>query len=657
MMILGVDYYPEHWSKERWKVDIELMKSLGIKFVRLAEFAWHELEPEEGKYNFEWLDEIIHELAKEKIKVILGTPTAAPPIWLVKKYPEILPVDSEGHVMGPGGRRYYCYNSSKYHELTKKIVTAMAEHYKDNPNVIGWQIDNEFGCHESNYCYCDNCLKAFQKWCREKYQNIDNLNESWGMVFWSGSFNSWDEIILPRKTVAIHNPSLLLDYKRFVSDSIVKYQKLQVDILRKITPNKFITHNFMGLFEGVDYYKLSEDLNFVSWDNYPKTPWGYDFKSTALAHDIMRGVKSKNFWVMEEQSGNVGWPIMAPAPLPGEIRLWTYQAIAHGADAISYFRWRTCNFGAEQYWHGILDYDGKPRRRYEEIKKVAGELEKIREKLEGSICENEVAIAYSYDVRWAWKSQPCIPNFDYLDVLKKFYNVFFDNHIPVDIINPEREVPSKYKLLVVPMLYITNESINKNLKEYVKNGGNLILTFRSGVKNWQNVMTTKTFPGDLKELVGGSVYEYTVIDEKEKIDVKLLNNSLTYKVQNFCEKLILDGASVLAEYSSGPYAGSAAVLENNYFNGKVVYTGADLEKKAIEELVFHLVSKPKYIASSDIEILVRRKNNKNFIFVMNHSQRSIEVSGIYGKDLITDKDIKGKFSIEPFGVRIIEETN
>jgi beta-galactosidase len=651
-MILGADYYPEHWSRERWEIDAKLMKEAGIKFVRLAEFAWHKMEPEEGKYDFDWLDEAIEVLTKEGIKVILGTPTAVPPMWLVKKYPEILPVDSDGHVMGPGGRRFYCYNSPKYHEFTEKIVSTMAKHYKDNPNVIGWQIDNEFGCHESNYCYCDNCLRAFQEWVRQKYVTIDNLNEKWGTVFWSGSFNSWSEVILPRKTVAIHNPSLLLDYRRFVSDSIVRYQRLQIDILRKITPDKFITHNFMGLFDGVDYYKLSEDLDLVSWDNYPKTPWGYDFVATALAHDIMRGVKRKNFWVMEEQSGNVGWPIMAPAPLPGEIRLWTYQAIAHGADAISYFRWRTCNFGAEQYWHGILDYDGKPRRRYEEIQRTARELEKLKQSFEGSFVENNVAIAYSYDVIWAWKSQPCIPDFEYRDVLKKIYGVLFKNHVPVDIVNPEKKIPSSYELLIVPFLYIVNETIVENLKEYVKNGGKLVLTFRSGIKNWQNIMTTETLPGNLRELVGGYVYEYTVINDE--VDIKSLINSSIWKAENFCERLIPESANVLAEYSSKLYSNSAAVLENDYFNGKVIYIGTDLEEKAIEELVFRLISKPEYIASPEVEISIRKKENKEFIFVLNHSQKYNDVMGINGKELITDEKVDGKISVGPFEVKIIE---
>jgi len=656
-IMLGVDYYPEHWPKERWKTDAEMMKELGIEFVRLAEFSWSKLEPEKGVYDFKWLDDAIDTLSEYGLKIVLGTPTAAPPIWLVREYPEILPVDSEGHVMGPGGRRYYCYNSPIYRELTKVIVTKMAEHYKSNPHIIGWQIDNEFGCHESNFCYCDNCLKAFQKWLRRKYKTIENLNKAWGTVFWSGEYHSWDEVIIPRKTVALHNPSLLLNYRRFVSDSIVEYQRIQVEILKNVTPDKFVTHNFMGLFGGVDYYKLSKDLDFVSWDNYPKTIWGYDSKDTALAHDVMRGVKEANFWIMEEQSGSVGWPEMAPAPLPGEIRLWTYQAIAHGADAIFFFRWRTSNIGAEQFWHGILDYDGIPRRRYKEIKKLSEELGRIKDRLKNTIIKNDVALVYSYDIRWAWETHPSIPKLDYMDIIKRYYKALFEIHVPVDVINPEKPIPTHYKLVLAPMLYIVNEDILKNLERYVKNGGKLILTFRSGVKNWDNVAYTEALPGPLRKLVGGYIYEYSALDGKHKTQVRL-SQSAEFSVEKFCESLIPEGSDVIAYYSSGIYESKPAILKNKFSSGEVVYVGANIDCEGIKEIILSLLPEDKKIFNhlpSNVEIYFRQNDRKKFIFIMNHSAegKTLE-TGLKGRDILQNESVSNILSIDPFGVKIIE---
>ena len=649
-MYYGVDYYPEHWPEERWEIDASLMESAGINVARLAEFAWVKLEPKEGQYDFSWLDKAIEILGRHNIKTVLGTPTASPPMWLVRKYPQILPRDRDGHVMGPGGRRHYCYNSPEYRELTRKIVSAMAEHYKDNPNVIGWQIDNELGCHESNRCYCDNCLIKFREWVKRKYGTLENLNRSWGTIFWSQTYTDWDEIIIPRRTVGAHNPSLLLDFLRFISDSTIEYQNLQVEILRKICPDKFITHNLMGLFGGLDYYKLAESLDFVSWDNYPRFRGNPDPARIALSHDVMRGVnRGRPFWVMEEQSGSAGWEIFGPHPLPGEIRLWSYQGIAHGADAIVYFRWRTCRYGTEQYWHGILDHDGVPRRRYEEVKRMGEELKGITE-LEGSFYKAETAIIYSYDIRWAIEIQPNNPAFDYMEQIQKYYTGLFNQHVPVDIVHPLSDL-SKYKLVVAPSLYLMTPEIRENLENYVRNGGTLVVTLRSGVKDWNNVVTDKTLPGELSDLLGIEIEEYYSMPQEEKYHIKGIGPE-RFTCKAICEFVNPKSAEVIALYEDGPFAGKPAVTLNRFGSGEAIYVGADVDLGYVESLLFWLITRSKIeiiaMGSRDVEVTVRESNiGTKFIFLLNHSDRSETIK-------LSFPGYIEEITLEPKEVRIVK---
>ena len=467
-MYYGADYYPEHWPKERWAEDARLMKEANINVVRLAEFAWAKLEPAEGHYDFSWLDEAIDILGKEGIKAVIGTPTATPPKWLVDKYPDIYMKDRYGHVRGFGSRRHYCYNSPVYHEYTKRIVSKIAKRYGVNENVIAWQIDNEFGCQDTGQCYCENCQLAFREWLKERYGSLENLNRAWGTVFWSQTYNDWDEIILPYYTVCEdsdhrfhgHNPGLLLDFYRFSSDSVVSYQKLQVDLIREFASQP-ITHNLMGHFPEIDYFKLGKDLDFVSWDNYPRNQWridGSDFREVAMAHDLKRGVKDKGYWVMEQQSGPCGWSVMGRTPKPGQLRLWTYQAVAHGAEAIVYFRWRTCAFGAEEYWYGILGHDGIPRRRYGEVQKTGKELQAISDIIVGSRVVSETAIIKSYDNLWSHRIQPHSTGFDYNTLLMSYYKGLINNNINTDVISIDHDL-DRYKVVFMPAFNLVKEDI------------------------------------------------------------------------------------------------------------------------------------------------------------------------------------------------------
>ncbi len=330
-MDIGVDYYPEHWDRADWEPHAKLMQEAGFTLVRLAEFAWHKMEPKEGQYEFGWLDDAIAVLRKRNIRVILGTPTASPPPWLVTKYPDTLAVNQDGVRTEAGGRQHTCFSSPKYRDLSRRVVSMMAQHFTEHPAVIGWQTDNEIG---GPRCWCEQCAKAFREWLKVRYGTTDKLNEAWGTVFWGQAYNDWNEIPLPRNKHASHGPSILLDHHRFHSDQVLSYHQMQVDLLRKQCPRHFITHNCMGFYNVVDYSALAKSLDRIAWDNYPGNAWGSGIAQGAPA-DYMRSLKHQPFMVMEQRSGLTGWlEMFQSGDRPGQLRLWSYQSVAHGADAV-----------------------------------------------------------------------------------------------------------------------------------------------------------------------------------------------------------------------------------------------------------------------------------------------------------------------------------
>ena len=339
MTHFGVDYYPEHWPRERWPIDARMMREAGIGLVRMGEFAWAKMEPAEGQFDFAWLDDAIGVLAAEGIQTVLGTPTATPPAWIIERNPEILPVDNTGAVRGFGGRHHDCQSNETYRVHIRRIVRAMAGHFAPDPHVVGWQIDNELGNSHRSLCFCDSCARAFRAWLRVRYKTIEALNQAWGTVFWSQTYSTFDQVPVPLPTPNSHNPSLLLDWKRFCSDLIVNFQRLQVAILREECPRQFVTHNYMGLFDKTNYFDLAEDLDFIAHNQYPlhfrkdRYPVAPPERLAATL-DLMRGIKRKPFWIMEQQAGPSGWETVSSTPRPGQLRLWTHQAVARGADTI-----------------------------------------------------------------------------------------------------------------------------------------------------------------------------------------------------------------------------------------------------------------------------------------------------------------------------------
>lgn len=614
-MRVGVDYYPEHWEEERWRTDARLMREAGISVVRLAEFSWCKLEPEEGKYDFSWLDRALDVLYGEGIQAVLGTPTATPPAWLHQRY-DIYPRDARRYPLGFGTRLQRCLNHPVMRRYSRLITEAMVGHYAQHPAVIGWQTDNEF---EANLCYCDICADLFRQWLQRKYGSLEALNKAWGTIFWSQEYTNWSQIPLPwmARCGQAHNPSLWLDYRRFASESTVSFQREQVEIIRRLAPHHFITHNFMGLHDSVDYFALAKELDFVSWDNYPGGNWK-EAGHADLAHEVMRGIKGKNFWVMEQQSGIPGWDRIGRRPAPGQIRAWAWQAVAHGADAVVFFRWRSCLYGTEQYWHGILNHDGIPRRRYREVARFAEEMNGLNAELDGTTIRHQVAILNSYEQNWALQIQPQVDGLGWWDQVRRYHYSLKRLGVGVDVVPLDTDL-SRYRLVIAPSWYIVTEGDAQRLTDYVQRGGILVLNPRTGVKNEHNVCRTEPLPALLTELAGVEVDDYDPLGNDE--NRVRLHTGEEFTTSVWADALILRGAEQIATYTRSIFSGEPAIARHRYGKGTVYTFGTFGEPALYDTLLGRMLDEAQVQRllgiPSGVDACWREKEGVRYLLLVN----------------------------------------
>lgn len=611
-MKFGVCYYPEHWPEPRWAEDAHWLKDIGIRLVRMAEFAWSRMEPEEGRFEWGWLDRAVTLFAREGFEIVLGTPTAAPPVWLSKRYPDTLPVDEQGRRRNIGGRRHYCPNNPAYRLHTQRIVTALAERYGENTAVVGWQIDNEFGGGSTARCYCPVCEQHFRAWLKKRYGNVQAVNEAWGTVFWSAEFDDWSQIGAPILNLATPNPSHVLDYYRFTSDSVVEYEEFQVACLKsRASPSQFVTHNFMGLYVHLNYFDLAQPLDFVTWDSYPtgnqyrwrEMMYGTDQPEadlawdvgdpaiTGLAHDLTRGLLGKPFWIMEQGAGHINWGALNQLIRPGTPRLWVWHAAASGADTVVYFRERAALHAQEQYHSGLQNHDGSAAVGYLDQQKLWAE----RELLDWFTAEPpraEVALLWSYDDLWALQLQPHTRDFTYLRHLFVYYRALQRLGIPVDVIPPSSPL-TKYKLLIAPTLHLADAALATKLTEFVQAGGTLVMGVRSGFKNTSGTVTSQPLPGIFRDLAGATVTDWGALPGTLRIQVESEIPNLSGMASLWIEALQplpQAGAEVRAHYTPGPYAGRGALTENVLGKGRALYCGWFLAAEQAVALVAHLAT-------------------------------------------------------------------
>lgn len=577
MPITGCDYYPEHWSEDRWRQDAQLMRTAGLSVVRLAEFAWDKLEPQVGVYEFDWLEHAINILADEGLQIVMSTPTAIPPPWLTHQYPEICRVQPDGVRINTGARRHACANVPAYLENSARITIQVAEYFGQHPAVIGWQIDNEFGCGETTRCSCKHCQARFQHWLAEKYGALESLNCAWGTQFWGMTYHDWAHIPVPGITTEPQSPSMRLDYRRFSSDSWVRFQRMQVDILREHSPQRWITHNFMVRHWSLDYWKLAEDLDFVSYDNYPHGLCNP--AEVAMNLDLMHSFKNRSFWIMEQQPGPVNWhPYNPPVP-PGQVRLWSHQAIAHGAEAVVYFRYRASRSGQEQYHRGLLKWDGSLDQAYHEAQQVHQEIEDLPNLTR---LPAKVGIYFDYNDLWSIELEPHTQEFSYWQLVFEIYQTYWQAGISVDFL-PYGANLDGYETVIVPAAILTKPQVVDHWREWVAQGGRLIVTFRSFVREQSNIATAQSLPADIGELIGVNIQNYWTVPPADFQDwashrtgtsiqsLSIDANSFTYKI--WAEQLELTSAEALWRFADGFLADKPAITRNSVGTGEVFYVG------------------------------------------------------------------------------------
>ena len=670
-MVLGTCYYPEHWPESLWEEDLERMLECGIQVIRIAEFAWSKVEPYEGVFTYEFFDRFL-DLAREKgMKVIFCTPTATPPAWLTEKYPEVLNGTIDGVLFRHGGRRHYNYNSPVYQEKTRIITEAFASHYGPHPAVIGWQIDNELNCERDEF-YSESDTAAFRVFLQKKYGSLDKLNEAWGTTFWNQTYTDWKEVHIPRTTPSNNtNPHEVLDYTRFISDSACRYAKLQSDIIRKyVKPGDFITTN--GLFSNLDNQRMAgESLDFIMYDSYPNfafTKENYE-KFSATLQDRMwsrnltevRAV-SPNFGIMEQQSGANGWNnrMAAPTPKPGQMTLWTMQSAAHGADYVSYFRWRTCTMGTEIYWHGILDYSGRENRRLREVREIHRKFQAISEAA-GSRYEARTAVLKDYDNIWDAQLDIWHGDVDRLSQQSLFLAAQ-KSHTPMDYVYLREDTTAadlkKYQVIFYPHPVIVNQQRAAILEEYVKDGGCLVLGCRSGYKDMTGKCVMDRLPGLFAKMSGTDIPEYTRVNpDDEPVYIDWDGIRLEAAVFNDQLEPLTADAQVLGRYENCYYAGAPGLICNALGEGKVYYFGAAFTEETARVFLEKLGAASPYADVLELprecELAVREKDGRKYYFVLNYKKTPVKIQVKEALvDLYTGETVSGQVELEAFGTKV-----
>jgi beta-galactosidase len=510
---LGCCYYPEHWPEEWWAEDARRMAAMGLSLVRIGEFAWSRIEPAPGQYDWGWLDRAVHTLHAAGLKVILGTPTATPPKWLVDRMPDMVAIDEQGRPRGFGSRRHYCFSHEGYREECRRIVTALAARYGAHPAIAMWQTDNEYGCHDTVLSFSAAAAAAFRGWLAARYGTVDALNAAWGNVFWSMEYTRFAEVDPPHLTVTEANPAHWLDYRRFASDQVARFNRVQVDILRHLSPGVDITHNFMGFFTEFDHHALGRDIDVATWDSYPlgflEQFWFSRQEKraylrqghpdiAAFHHDLYRGCSRGRWGVMEQQPGPVNWARFNPAPLPGMVALWTLEAAAHGAELTSYFRWRQAPFAQEQMHAGLLRPDSTEAEAADEVRAAAAVLAQIGPQ---QAAKAPAALVFSYEAAWVIGIQPQGQSFRYLELVFETYSALRARGLDVDIVAPEADL-SGYRMVLVPTLPIVPEGFAEKLAAL---DCPVLLGPRSGSKTASFAIPEGLAPGPLRPLTGVTV--------------------------------------------------------------------------------------------------------------------------------------------------------
>lgn len=609
-MKLGCCYYPEHWPEAWWADDARRMREMGLRLVRIGEFAWSRLEPEPGRYDWGWLDRAIDTLHAAGLKVILGTPTATPPKWLVDRMPDMVAIDEQGRPRGFGSRRHYCFSHEGYRAEAVRIVTALAERYGNHPALAMWQTDNEYGCHDTVLSFSAAAASAFRGWLAARYGTVEALNAAWGNVFWSMEYRSFAEVDPPHLTVTEANPAHWLDYRRFCSDQVASFNREQVEILRRLSSGVPITHNFMGFFTEFDHHAVGRDIDVATWDSYPlgflEQFWFSSEEKraylrqghpdiAAFHHDLYRGCSGGRWGVMEQQPGPVNWARFNPAPLPGMVALWTLEACAHGAELTSYFRWRQAPFAQEQMHAGLLRPDSSEAEAADEVRKAAAVLEAIGPQ---ATAQAQVALVFSYEAAWVVGIQPQGQSFRYLELVFETYSALRERGLDVDIVAPDADLAG-YRMVLVPTLPIVPEGFVARLAAL---DCPVLIGPRSGSRTASFAIPEGLAPGVLKPLAP------LTVTRVESLRDGVAEPADSFRVTRWREDVVSDLAPELTDS-----AGRGVI----YYTGGVRYCAVWPDRALLALLVGRMADEAG-VETRDCPQGIRVRRTQSTVFTFNY---------------------------------------
>lgn len=648
----GGDYNPEQWDENTLREDMRLFREAHINLLTLPVFAWAKLEPQEGVYDFAWLDHILDIIADNGMHVNLATPTVAQPAWMSHRYPEVLPRDIAGRKRTHGMRVFFCYNSPKYRQRAAAIAEAMAKRYKDHPALAVWHVANEYG----TYCYCDTCQQKFREWLKQRYQTIEELNKRWHTVFWGRTLYNFDEVYLPTELNDDYrfNPAVQLDYQRFVTESTANCFQNEYDAIRKWDKETPIQTNMSGHIKKLDQFKMAKHMDIVGWDNYP---WPTDEPSfIAMKHDVMRGLKDGQSFMLAEQSPNQqNWQPYNRLKRPGEVRMLSYQAAAHGADTCLFFQMRQSIAGQEKFHGAIISRSGTDDTRiFREITQLGQELENLSGVLEAR-SQAQVGMLMDWNNWWALEnaSGPS-KDINYLKTLHLYYRSFFERGIAVDILGYHRDL-SAYKVIVLPMVYMVNPGLVSRLTEFVKNGGTLVGTVMTGVADENDRCVFGEYPGPLKEVFGLRVEETDALFPGDENIVRMTDGK-EYPCTLLCDLLHVSTAEVLGCYQKDYYQGMPAVTCNRFGSGNAIYIGTQPSKELLSRIVEELPLAPVCQADTGVEVTLRSNDNGDFLFFLNHNREQAAAHPPENKcwmDVQTGEAVAGSITLAPWDVRVL----
>lgn len=657
----GGDYNPEQWPEEIWQEDMRLFRLAGIDIVTLNVFSWAALQPDETTYDFSKLDKIMELVKENGLKVCMATSTGAHPAWMAKKYPDILRVDFEGRKRKFGGRHNSCPNSPTYHKYASRLAKKLAERYRDYDNIVAWHISNEFG----GECYCENCEKEFRVWLKKKYGTIEALNHAWNTSFWGHTFYEWDEIVVPDMRSEHFDvdrtmfQGISLDYRRFMSDSMLACYQMEYDAIKEVLPDAAITTNLMGFYKPLDYFKWAKQMDFVSWDNYPANEDSY--AKIAMAHDLMRGIGGgAPFALMEQTPSVTNWLPYNALKRPGVMRLWSYQAMAHGADTIMFFQMRRSIGACEKYHGAVIDHAGTENTRvFREISALGEELEQIGTRTMGMRTKSDIALIMDWDNWWAieYSAGPSV-ELKYLNEFRRYYEALRKMNYNVDIISPEDDL-TPYQVVIAPVFYMVKGDCDEKIRSFVKNGGSFVTTFFSGIVQENDLVMSGGYPGSLRDILGIWVEEQDALPKDQC-------NHFSYKGKEYPAKLLCDllhpetAQQIDADgYQEDFYQGFSVLTKNELGKGSAYYVATASDEAFYKEFLKDICEEkgvlPVMELPEGVEATSRENDSERIIFLLNHNDTETEIDLPYlCQDLLSGESLPaGKMVLSAKDVRLL----